>query len=104
MTSTEIPIRMMCWPGPRAAAGLHTTRSGQLVLAMFLDPMNIVVAVPPFPDAAIPTASFLRQLASSASSLAARLDPWEPSTGMDGGAHRADGTGRAGLPPGGDRT
>jgi hypothetical protein len=85
---------MMCWPGPRAAAGVQTTPSGQVVLAVFLDPMNIVVTVPPFPTGAVSTAVFLRQLARSALSMAGQLDPWE-STDTAGGVHRADGTGQS---------
>jgi hypothetical protein len=92
MTAPEPSIRMMCWPGPRAAAGVQTTPSGQLVLAVFLDPMNIVVTAPPFPTGAVVTATFLRQLARSALSMAGQLDPME-SPSRSTGAHRADDTG-----------
>jgi hypothetical protein len=60
MTSTELPASMWCWPGRRAGAEVHITPSGDYLLSLFLDPMNLVVTVPPFPQASVPTAQFLR--------------------------------------------
>lgn len=85
MTSTEVPVSMWCWPGPRAAAGVQVGPAGEHVLAVFLDPVNIVLTEPPFPTGAAEMARFLRELARAASRMAAELD----STGRVGGAHRA---------------
>jgi hypothetical protein len=90
MTSTEVPISMWCWPGRRAAADVRTTPSGEYLLSVFLDPMNLVVSVPPFPRASIPTARFLRDLATAAMRMASEIDPLGPALGQSGGAHRAD--------------
>jgi hypothetical protein len=96
MTSTEVPISMWCWPGPRAAAGVQTTPSGEYLLSLFLDPMNLVVTVPPFPRASVSTARFLRELAKAALRMAGEIDPFPPTPARPGGAHRAEeqGTGR----------
>ncbi len=85
MTSTEVPVSMWCWPGPRAAAGVQAGPAGEHLLAVFLDPMNIVLTVPPFPTGPAGMARFLRELARAAFSMAAELDP----PARAGGAHRA---------------
>jgi hypothetical protein len=89
MTSTEVPVSMWCWPGRRAAAGVQTTPSGEYLLSVFLDPMNLVLTVPPFPRASISTAQFLRELARAALRMAGEIDPLGPSVSRSGGAHRA---------------
>src|ERR1700743_3277851 len=92
MTSTEVPISMWCWPGPRAAVGVQATPGGEYLLSVFLDPMNLVVTVPPFPRASASTARFLRELAKAALRMAGEIDPLpSPGPGRLGGAHRADG-------------
>jgi hypothetical protein len=88
MTNTEVPISMWCWPGRRAGVGVHTTDSDEYLLSMFLDPMNLVLMVPPFPGAAIPTAQFLRELAKAALRMAGEIDPIGPRPGQSGGSHR----------------
>jgi hypothetical protein len=90
MTSTEVPVSMWCWPGPRAAAGAQTTPGGEYLLSVFLDPMNLVLTVPPFPRASAPTARFLRELAKAALRMAGEIDPLGPRVPRPGGAHRAD--------------
>ncbi|HEX5404316.1 MAG TPA: hypothetical protein VFX16_18660 [Pseudonocardiaceae bacterium] len=94
MTSTEVPMSIWCWPGRRATAGVRTTVGGEQLLAVFLDPMNLVVTVPPFPRASVSTARFLRELARAALRMAGEIDPFPPTSGRPGGAHRADETGR----------
>lgn len=89
MTNTDVPISMWCWPGPRAAAGVQTTPSGEYLLSLLLDPMNLVVTVPPFPRASVSTARFLRELARSALRVAGEIDPLGPRLDQPGGAHRA---------------
>jgi hypothetical protein len=91
MTTPSIPVRVWCWPGPRATAGVHQTASDEYALVAFLDPMNVVLTVPPFPNGDVVTARFLRELAGAAFEMAAAIDP----------AHRADGQGRTGVVPDG---
>jgi hypothetical protein len=98
MTSTELPVSMWCWPGPRAAAGAQEVPAGEPVLAVFLDPVNLVLTVPPFPNGPVVMARFLRELARAAAHVAADLDPMEDR--RPGGAHRAVDSGPAGSEAG----
>jgi hypothetical protein len=75
VASPDVPFSMWCWPGPGAAAGVHEADPGRPVLAVFLDPVNLVVSVPPFPGGDLALARFCRQLARSAWQLAGDLDP-----------------------------
>lgn len=75
MASPDVPFSMWCWPGPGAAAGVHEADPGRPVLAVFLDPVNLVLAAPPFPGGELALARFCRQLARSAWRLAGDLDP-----------------------------
>lgn len=86
MTSPDVPFGIWCWAGPRAAVGVQSGPGGDDVLGIFLDPVNIVLTVSPFPDGRTRTARFLRDLARSALRMATDLDPVNRSTG---GAHRA---------------
>lgn len=95
MTSPDVPFGIWCWAGPRAAAGVHQGQTGEEMLGIFLDPVNIVLTVSPVPDGKVRTAEFLRELARSASRMAADLDPIDRSTG---GAHRL----MSGQPSGSD--
>jgi hypothetical protein len=91
VTSAELPVGMWCWPGPRAAAGVQEGPAGDPLLAVFLDPVNLVLTVPPFPDGPVMMAGFLRELARAAVRLAQDLQP-EPE-GRRSGAHRVLGDG-----------
>jgi hypothetical protein len=95
VTSTDVPVSMWCWPGPRAAAGVQSGPAGELLLAVFLDPVNLLLTVPPFPQGAPVMAVFLRQLARAAARMATELDLTQSP--QAGGAHRA-------LPDGSDET
>lgn len=88
MTSAEVPVSMWCWPGPRAAAGVQEGPGGRPVLAVFLDPVNVVLTDPPMPNGPVHMARFLRVLARAASRMAAELDP-DAEVSRPGGAHRA---------------
>lgn len=61
------------------------------MLAVFIDPVSLVLAIPPFPDGRVVMARFLRELARGAAQLAAEIDP--PTERHIGGAHRATGSG-----------
>jgi hypothetical protein len=88
VTSPDLSFSMWCWPGPRAGAGVQQGPTGQPVLSVFLDPVNVVLTVPPFPDGPVQTARLLRELARAASRMAAELEP-ATDTQRSVGAHRA---------------
>jgi hypothetical protein len=87
MTSPDLPFGIWCWPGRQAGVGVQQLPSGEPVLGVFLDPVNLVLSVPPFPDGPVRTAQFLRELARAASRMATEL---ESASGVrqSGGAHR----------------
>jgi hypothetical protein len=88
----EAPLSMWGWPGPNATAGVQVTHAGERVLSIFLDPANLVITIPPFPDGARMIARFYRQLARACAQLSAELDPEAPSV-RGPGAHRAQPSG-----------
>jgi hypothetical protein len=88
VSNLEVQFAAQCWPGPNASAGIYEMVSGPAVLSIFLDPANLVLTVPPFPDGPLTTARFLRQLAGAAAQMADDLDPPR----HHGGAHRLAGT------------
>jgi hypothetical protein len=59
------------WPGPNAGAGVRELRPEEKALVLFLDPISLVVAMPPFPDGELALAQFCRLLARAARQLAA---------------------------------
>lgn len=84
----ELPFAMWGWPGPNAAAGIQVSDTGERILSVFLDPVNLIITTPPFPDGPLVTARFYRQVARACAQLSAELDP----TGAPfrhPGAHRA---------------
>lgn len=91
MTSADVPVSMWCWPGARAAAGVQDGPSGDPVLAVFVDPVSLILSIPPFPDGSVVMARFLRELARAAAHMAAEIDP--PDERRLGGAHRASDSG-----------
>jgi hypothetical protein len=56
-------------------------------LAVFLDPVNLVVSTPPFPDGPVEMVRFLRELARAADRMAGELEPVAVPR-RSGGAHR----------------
>lgn len=87
MTSPDLPFAMWAWPGPNASAGIHDGGNGDGVLSIFLDPINLVVTVPPFPDGRLVAARLYRQVARSCARLAAELDPAGEPVRRVAGAH-----------------
>jgi hypothetical protein len=103
MTSPELPFSMWGWPGPNASAGIQDAGNGDGVLSIFLDPINLVVSVPPFPGGQLVAARLYRQLARACTRLAAELDPAGEVLRPVGGAHArrdepADESGAGGGP------
>lgn len=70
------------WPGPNAGAGGRELRPGEQTLVLFLDPVSLVVAMPPLPGGEVALARFCRLLARAARQLAAAShhDPGQAST------------------------
>lgn len=72
-------FRLSCCPGARAAAVVHEVAPGRNVLSAFVDPLNVVINVPPLPDGHLVMARFCRELARAAWKLAEELDPLPPA-------------------------
>jgi hypothetical protein len=75
-----------CWPGARSAASMVEVTPGHPALSIYLDPMEWLVHVPPFPDGDRYMVRFLRQLARVAGEMANELD--STSGGADQARHR----------------
>jgi hypothetical protein len=86
----ELPFSMWGWPGPNASANIQLADTGERVLSIFLDPVNLILSAPPFPNGPQLTARFYRELARVCAQLSAELDP----TVQRPGAHRAGPDGR----------
>jgi hypothetical protein len=78
--SHEPSFQMWGRPGPNANAEIHVTNTGERVLSLFLDPVSLVVQVPPFPSGPVVTARLYRQMARVCAQLATELDPGSGST------------------------
>ncbi|MGH3833211.1 MAG: hypothetical protein ACRDRS_22720 [Pseudonocardiaceae bacterium] len=63
------------WPGPNSEAGTRELRPGEKALVLFLDPVSLVVAMPPLPGGEVALAQFCRLLARAARQLATTSDP-----------------------------
>jgi hypothetical protein len=80
-------FNVTCTPGRDAAVAFMRVTEHLPALVMYLDPVNLAIQLPPFPDGELLLANFCRELAREAAKLAAELDPEnEPSSG--GARHR----------------
>jgi hypothetical protein len=70
---------------------VYAGQDGEPLLAMFVDPMNMVLTVPPFPEGPASCVRFLRELARAATEMADEIRPAEQAN-RSGGAHRAHAT------------
>lgn len=59
------------WSGSNTGAGVRELRPGEKALVLFLDPVSLVVAMPPLPGGEVALARFCRLLARAARQLAA---------------------------------
>jgi hypothetical protein len=66
-----------CTPVREAAAGMVRLSSRLPALVFYLDPVNVVVQVPPFPDGPAVLGRLCRQLSREALRLAELLDSEE---------------------------
>ena len=64
-----------CWPNARASSGVFELSPGRPALVVNLDPVNMVITVPPVRDGGLFMATFLRELARQATQFADQLDP-----------------------------
>jgi hypothetical protein len=81
------------WPGPNTGASVRELRPGEKALVLFLDPVSLVVAMPPLPGGEVALARFCRLLARAARQLAASSDhdPSQASITDDESQHQKDG-------------
>lgn len=68
-------FNVTCSPGREAAAGFMRITPELPALVMYLDPVNLAIQVPPFPNGARVLATFCRELSREAARLAAAIDP-----------------------------
>jgi len=70
-------------PGQDAAAGFMRVTEHLPALVLYLDPVNMVIQLPPFPGGERVLAKFCRELAREAVKLADAIDPTSEG-GSDG--------------------
>lgn len=68
-------FNVVCSPGKEAAVAFTRAAEQLPVLVIYLDPVNLAVQLPPFPDGDLLLAKFCRELAREAAKLAAEIDP-----------------------------
>ena len=73
MSEYSTAFQVACAPGPKAASAVSRLPTGQPVLVVYLDPVNITLQAPPSRSREL--ANFCRELAREASRLAAEIDP-----------------------------
>ena len=67
-------FNVTCTPGRDAAAAFMRITSELPALVMYLDPVNLAIQLPPFPESDRVLARFCRELAREAGKLADELD------------------------------
>ena len=78
MNPDRIPkFGLTCWPGGAASVGVYEIAPNRPALAVYLDPVMVMMAIPPFPTGQREMARFCRELAREATRLAAQLDSQE---------------------------
>jgi hypothetical protein len=73
---------LSCWPGAGAfVSARELTESDRKALVLYLDPVSLVLSVPPVPGSESAMARFCRQLAREAARMAFDLDPGSAVSG-----------------------
>ena len=67
-------FNVTCTPGRDAVAGFVRVTSEIPALVLYLDPVNMAIQLPPFPDGPRVLARFCRELAREATKLADALE------------------------------
>lgn len=68
-------VTVACQPGPGAWVGVRDTGSDHRALVLYLDPVSLMVMVPPFPGGQFALARWCRELGRAAQRLATEMDP-----------------------------
>jgi len=68
-------FNVTCTPGRDAAAGFIQVTSELPALVLYLDPVNMAIQLPTFPDGVHVFAKFCRELSREAAKLADTIDP-----------------------------
>ena len=72
---------MTCTPGQQSAVVFTRDTPHVPALVLHLDPVDLAIQLPPFPDGGRVLARFCRELAREAAKLATEVDPDNSSTG-----------------------
>ncbi|RSM64872.1 hypothetical protein DMH04_50565 [Kibdelosporangium aridum] len=67
-------FNVTCSPGKQATAGMVLVTPELPALILYLDPVNLAIQLPPFPDGSLVLARFCRELSREAARLADVLD------------------------------
>jgi hypothetical protein len=70
-----VGFNVTCTPGRDAAAAFMRLTPHLPALVIYLDPVNVTIQLPPFPDGNRRLANFCRELSQEAAKLAAEIDP-----------------------------
>jgi len=70
-----VGFNVTCSPGREAAAGYLRLTEHLPALVIYLDPVNLVIQLPPFPGGDLVLAKFCRELAREATKLADAMIP-----------------------------
>jgi hypothetical protein len=81
-----VGFNVTCSPGKDATAGMVRITSEFPALILYLDPVNIAIQLPPFPDGAVMLARFCRELSREATRLAEVLEPSDQGGDQHAGA------------------
>lgn len=68
-------FNITCTPGRDAAAAFMRVTAQIPALVLYLDPVNVAIQLPPFPEGGQVLARFCRELAREAAKLADEVDP-----------------------------
>ena len=74
-THNIVAFGLTCWPGRAATASVYEISQGHPALSIYLDPISVLVTIPPTGHGHLEMARFCRQLTRSAGQLATALDP-----------------------------
>ena len=80
-------FNVTCTPGRDAAVGYMQVTANLPALVIYLDPVNLAIQLPPFPDGELLLAKFCRELAREAAKLAAAIDPAGEANTLTGPRH-----------------
>jgi hypothetical protein len=76
-------FNVTCTPGRDAAAAFMRLTAELPALVIYLDPVNVAIQLPPFPNGDKVLAKFCRELSQEAAKLAAAIDPDGEQSGSE---------------------